>query len=45
MRKQFKDPEDDIMFQENITKISSWGFSQQRVLAVTIDHVYVFTGS
>ena len=45
MRKQFKDPEEDILFQENITKISSWGFSQQRVLCVTIDHVYVFTGN
>ena len=27
MRKQFSDPDEDIMFEENITKISSWGFS------------------
>ena len=45
MKKQFSDPEEDIMFQENITKISTWGWSQQRSLAVTIDHVYVFTGN
>jgi hypothetical protein len=45
MRKQFSDPEEDIMFQENITKISSWGLSQRRVLVITIDHVYVFTNS
>lgn len=39
----FSDPDEDILFEENITKISSWGFSQQRALAVTTDHVYVFT--
>jgi len=43
MRKMFSDPDEVILFEENITKISSWGFSQQRALAVTTDHVYVFT--
>lgn len=45
MRKQFSDPEEDIMFEEKITKVSSWGISQARTLVLTLDHVYVFTGT
>lgn len=45
MKKQFSDPDEDIMFEENITKISSWGLSQKRVFCVTIDHVYVFSNA
>jgi hypothetical protein len=43
MRKQFNDPDEDVMFEEKITKVSSWGFFNDRTLCVTTDHVYVFT--
>lgn len=45
MRKQFSDPEEYVVFEENITKISSWGISQRRSFCVTTDHIYVFTNT
>ena len=45
MIKQFSDSDEAIMFEEVITKVSSWGINQARVLVVTHNHIYVFTGN
>lgn len=42
MIKLFKNPDEPILFQTNINKLSRYGFSQGRVLAVTMEHIYVF---
>jgi len=45
MVKQFSSPEEPILFQAAVSKVSRFGFSQQRVLAVTLEHIYVFEGT
>lgn len=39
---QFKDPDEPILFKASFNKISRWGFGQQRTLAVTTEHFYLF---
>ena len=43
MMQQFSDPDEFILFQERVSKLSRWNMSQSRILAVTVDHVYLFS--
>ena len=42
MLKLFEKPDEPILFQAAVTKVSRFGFNQGRVLAVTLEHIYVF---
>ena len=44
MIKQFSDPDDPILYQNSIVKLSRYNFKQTRVFCITADFIYIFNG-
>ena len=42
MRRQFTAPDEPIMFEARVTKLSRYNVEQKRVLVLTGDHIYLF---
>jgi hypothetical protein len=41
---QFNDPEDPILYQNSIVKLSRYNFKQTRVFCITANFIYIFNG-
>ena len=44
MIEQFSDPDDPILYQNKIVKLSRYNFKQTRVFCITADFIYIFNG-
>ena len=42
MKRQFTAPDEPVMFQAQVTKLSRYNVEQRRVLVLTGDHIYLF---
>jgi len=44
MKTQFSNPDEPVMYQNEITKMSRYNFKQTRVFCITFDFIYIFNG-
>ena len=42
MEKCFNDPDEPVLFQSKVTKLSRFNIEQKRILVLTGDHIYLF---
>ena len=42
MMKTFNDPDEPVMFQAKVIKLSRYNIEQKRILVLTGDHIYLF---
>jgi hypothetical protein len=42
MMKTFNDPDEPVMFEAKVVKLSRYNIEQKRILVLTGDHIYLF---